>query len=433
MKYNRENSTDYEHPQEYNLHNLHTAMEYDSQGRPILRTGDQLTGLTSKNRQKTSDSSLIFFSTHQFDKDLSVWDEAFQPGGTSVFDPLLSGVTMRVNGTQGAQVIRQTNRVIQYVPSRQNDTTMALRFDTPTQGIRHRAGLFDEKNGVFLEQMGEELYAVIRRNSIQGIVENRVEQDYWNVDKLDGNGPSGIVLDMTKKQMLNIEYEWYGAGAVQFRFVIDNKIIPVHIFTHANKLDRTWMSTPYLPLRLEITNVDGTSGIYSMHVASTSVVAEGNLDVLGKARNVQSSILGKETQNANVFIPLLSVRLREDRLNAVATLLSFQVAALTNDTGLFYQWNIDTSLSSPQWQAVPGIDSSLEYDINATAAVFGTQLKTGYVAPGSTLGKIPFEQDYSFQLPRKNIGSEAVVLTLSVATTLPERLTYGNVSWIETR
>lgn len=34
----RENTTDYSHPQERNLLNLHKAMEYDNLGRPILRT-----------------------------------------------------------------------------------------------------------------------------------------------------------------------------------------------------------------------------------------------------------------------------------------------------------------------------------------------------------------------------------------------------------
>ena len=35
---NQNNTTDYQHPQESNLHNVHHAMEYDNAGRPILRT-----------------------------------------------------------------------------------------------------------------------------------------------------------------------------------------------------------------------------------------------------------------------------------------------------------------------------------------------------------------------------------------------------------
>ena len=40
----RQNSTDYDHPQETNLLNLHKAMEYDLGGKPMLRVAAKLSG-----------------------------------------------------------------------------------------------------------------------------------------------------------------------------------------------------------------------------------------------------------------------------------------------------------------------------------------------------------------------------------------------------
>ena len=46
----------------------------------------------------------------------------------------------------------------------------------------------------------------------------RVPQSQWNIDKADGTGPSGFVLDITKIQMAYIDYSWYGAGKIRFGF-----------------------------------------------------------------------------------------------------------------------------------------------------------------------------------------------------------------------
>jgi len=46
-------------------------------------------------------------------------------------------------------------------------------------------------------------------------VELRVPRSQW-LDPLDGTGPSGYILDLTKMQMWYIDYSWYGAGFSRF-------------------------------------------------------------------------------------------------------------------------------------------------------------------------------------------------------------------------
>jgi hypothetical protein len=46
---------------------------------------------------------------------------------------------------------------------------------------------------------------------ISKTVDTRVPQSQW-LDRLDGTGPSGYRLDLTRMQMFYIEYSWYGAG-----------------------------------------------------------------------------------------------------------------------------------------------------------------------------------------------------------------------------
>jgi hypothetical protein len=50
---------------------------------------------------------------------------------------------------------------------------------------------------------------------ISKTVDTRVPQSDW-LDPLDGTGPSGYTLDLTRMQMFYIDYSWYGAGFVRW-------------------------------------------------------------------------------------------------------------------------------------------------------------------------------------------------------------------------
>jgi hypothetical protein len=50
---------------------------------------------------------------------------------------------------------------------------------------------------------------------ISKTVDTRVPQSQWS-DRLDGTGPSGYTLDLTRMQMFYIDYSWYGAGFIRW-------------------------------------------------------------------------------------------------------------------------------------------------------------------------------------------------------------------------
>jgi hypothetical protein len=147
----RTNTTNYWHPQETNLLNLHKALTYNFEGKPIIRTTDSSGDYTSKNRIKISPYETQFFNTFQFGKETDVWDEAVTSGGSAVHDATVSGVIMEVDSTIGAQVIRQTRNVMRYIPGRSSELSFAVRLETPVQGVRRRFGLFDENNGFYFD------------------------------------------------------------------------------------------------------------------------------------------------------------------------------------------------------------------------------------------------------------------------------------------
>lgn len=99
---------------------------------------------------------------------------------------------------------------------------------------------------------------------ISKTTEVRVPRTQW-ADRLDGTGPSGYTLDITKMQMLYIEYSWYGAGYARFGMRTTNgNIAYVHQFTNNNLQYEAYMRSGNLPAHYESNGI----GAYS-HLTAT--------------------------------------------------------------------------------------------------------------------------------------------------------------------
>lgn len=84
----------------------------------------------------------------------------------------------------------------------------------------------------------------------------RVPQSQWNMDKMDGTGPSGYNLDISKMQMAYIDYTWYGAGFIRFGFrAVNGEIIYCHKMPNNNVNTSAYMRSGNLPGRFESINV----------------------------------------------------------------------------------------------------------------------------------------------------------------------------------
>jgi hypothetical protein len=87
------------------------------------------------------------------------------------------------------------------------------------------------------------------------IKELRVAQPQFNRDPLDGTGGSGFKVDLTKMQMLGIQYTWYGAGFVDFMMRGgDGNWVYAHRFRNNNINDEAYMRTGNMPVRYELIN-----------------------------------------------------------------------------------------------------------------------------------------------------------------------------------
>lgn len=85
--------------------------------------------------------------------------------------------------------------------------------------------------------------------------EERIPQSKFNKDKIDGTGKSGYNIDVTKMQMLGIQYSWYGAGFADFMVRgVDGNFITAHRFKNNNINNEAYMRSGNLPARYEVGN-----------------------------------------------------------------------------------------------------------------------------------------------------------------------------------
>jgi hypothetical protein len=404
---------------------------------------------TSKNRLKVSPFETTFFNTFQYGIETDVWDTRVSLGGSATHDPTRNNVIMSVGLTTGSQVIRQTRNVLRYVPGRQSQATFAVIFTPPTTGIRRRIGVFEENDGFFFEDdgSGDNGYYCVIRSSTSGITTDiRVPRNQWNGDRLDGTGISSITASASAQQLVTFDYEWYGAGQVKVGFSINGKTHTIHTFNHANLLNLPWCRTPFLPIRVELTNVVGVATTsHIMYQGSNSVLSEGTPDKLGIAQNIESPITGYTIATAQTYYPLVSIRLKSTALKGIVLPTFFQAATLYSTGGgsnavvvsLGYKLIRNATLTGGTWVDMQDSNAFTQYNRTATGiGTNGVDLDSGFIVGGGGGTGVRLDKDTVYQLGRSGIGTISDTLTLAVAVLDPgvtNAIAYGAMTWIEQR
>lgn len=93
-------------------------------------------------------------------------------------------------------------------------------------------------------------------------VDNRIPQSQWNLDKCNGTGPSGYNIDLTRMQMLYMDYSWYGAGFIRWGVRATNgQIIYCHLQQNNNLQFEAYLRSGNMPSHYESNGISGYSVI----------------------------------------------------------------------------------------------------------------------------------------------------------------------------
>jgi hypothetical protein len=213
-------------------------------------------------RQRISQPHTIGDYKHLYALDPNFLDK-LENGGLVTFVADKAAATLSTTSNPASRAVHQTKLYHQYQPGKSQLILSSFVFKAPVPNVTKRTGYFDDRNGIYFEQTGNGTLNWVIRNYVTGApVEtgNRIPQSQWNVDPCDGSGPSGFDLDITKTQLVFIDFQWLGVGRVRCGFVHNGAMIIAHEYFHSNERDTVYISNPNLPVRCEILNTGTTVG-----------------------------------------------------------------------------------------------------------------------------------------------------------------------------
>jgi hypothetical protein len=373
-------------------------------------------------RLRVSNPYTLFDSSNRY-ADNGKFATATTGTATATFNANEGLIDLDVGTASGDEVLRESYVVFAYQPGKSLLIMNSFTFDTAKTNLRQRVGYFGSDNGFYLEQ-NDSTISLVKRSKVTGsVVNTEVTQANFNTDKLDGTGPSGFTLDLTTSQLMFMDMEWLGAGSVRLGFVIEGQFIIAHRFDWANQSTNTgtYITTASLPIRYEITNTGTVASASQLKQICSTVISEGGYEMNGLQGVAGTPINSAYTlTTAGVFYPLVSIRLKSARLDAVALMSAMSTIGTGNN--IYYNWKITRggSITGGTWVS-GGTDSAVEYNITGTAftSTGSVDLASGYNVSSNQGGgstDLLKEALFRFQLRRDSFTSTPEILTVLLAT-----------------
>ena len=149
----RQNTTDYEHPTDPNLLNLHKAMEYDLAGKPMVRVAAKLSGPSIAGQVSAFGEPLAISPTAvvQLDAIYGTTTDVIQTynSGTGSTATSSSGMfTVSTGPAQGGYGVLRSKRFVRYRPGQGVVTRFTAAYTQGVAGSVQYVGLANQENRV---------------------------------------------------------------------------------------------------------------------------------------------------------------------------------------------------------------------------------------------------------------------------------------------
>ena len=378
---------------------------------------------------------------HLYAIDPNFLDSVSGAGSTVTFKLNQASARLQTGIGTTAFSVHQTKFYHHYQPGKGQLIYSSFNFYAPQRNATKRTGYFDDRDGIYFEQVGlntsDGINAGIGTNNwvirtfVSGIAtETRIPQSEWNKDKCDGTGASGFNLDITKTQLAFIDFQWLGVGRVRCGFAHDGQLITAHEFFHSNNSPTVYIANPNLPVRCEIRNTGVGIGASFDQICS-SVMSEGGYVESGIDFAYTMTTSRTTPTPAGTELPLIAIRLKNSfqnypnrisvRLNNLSihcetNSIIYRVVKLPSDAYL-------SNAGTLTWTSASA-NSGVEVCVDATTYNNGDVFASGYVPSGASQNSLSPVASGPLTSAKKNIivqnidstNSEIYVLVVRTIT-----------------
>ncbi|MDP1614455.1 MAG: hypothetical protein Q8L68_01520 [Methylococcales bacterium] len=258
---------------------------------------------------------------------------------------------------------------------------MTAVFSTGVSGSRQWVGLANTLDALWFGYNGS-TFGINRRYNNS---DNFVSQSSWNVDRMDGTGPSAITLVPTEGNVYKIQYQWLGFGCINF--YIENPATAsfqlVHVIEYPNSATTTSLLNPAMQLNVVAQNTSNTSNII-VKSPSLSAFVQGAV-----ARTGNNFSIFRSKSIATTLTSVFVLR-NNPTFNGITNYKSIFLTGMSFVNGGNSVARMDLILNgtiggSPSYTNINSQTSIASYDVAGTSVTGGSTLITFFLAASSSM------------------------------------------------
>jgi hypothetical protein len=210
-------------------------------------------------------------------------------------------------------------------------------------------------------------------------VETVIPRSSWNVDKMDGNGPSGRILYLSRGNIYKIQIVWYGYGSILFEIVTTDSL-GVQIVQNVHRwapAQQTSVMTPHVPICVSLQNGRTAS-------PATIYIAGRQYSLLGDYSPIYRVTAVYDTSSLNLsttaFTPVMSIKRKAGAAGVGLKIASYDISS---DSTVFVQLRVNSTLTAANFvniQDSPSTESMVTYDVSATTVSGGVVIYTELIS-----------------------------------------------------
>ncbi len=158
-------------------------------------------------------------------------------------------------GVGSAQLLSKAP--VRYRGGHESYCELSVIFRTPEANLNQWFGFINGNDRFMLGYQGL-VFGIMFR---EGGNDTFIAQADFNIDKIDGTGPSGYTINPQGINVVRLAFVWHGGLPLTVELSINQQLYPVHVLDFSNIIDETHLENPHLPVGglIERTSGTGTS------------------------------------------------------------------------------------------------------------------------------------------------------------------------------
>ncbi len=282
---------------------------------------------------------------------------------------------IQTGATSGSWGYIQTIDYLRYIPGIGGMVRFTALFTTGVAGSKQVIGYGDDNDGFFFGYNGSS-FGILRR---QNGTEYWTAETAWNIDPMNGSGPSGVNLDPTKGNVYQISFQYLGYGAIEFS--IENSttgsFVIVHRLQYANLNTLPSIFNPSLPLSAKINNSGAATNITLQTACAMAFQEYGTISSALLIANSYTATKSITANTENAIFSIRDVSTFQSKSNRVRVKLEFISYVADGTKNVTYRLIKNTTLGgTPSWGSINANTSVVQVDTSGTTVSGGKNIVT---------------------------------------------------------